>query len=312
MSPKPAKKKIMTRSYSIDARGFTDRDANLYKQYKINDVNTIIEVKEDKDFKNYSIAQNDPRGIKKVFKKLNTDKQIFNISQRNATKPDLKKKINTNITKNNLAYSGLYNTANVNAKNTKFSNLKKNIETPMPKVTKKPNKHMMAYAFSNPPPKSPKVRPLSDKKKTLNDIKKAIVKPKSGIPSKLPIKNRPQTAYKKYETDHKMHETSLSTQASYLFQGRIEDYAIGKEIGKGAYAIVKQALHKPTNRKMAVKIYEKSKLLDPQRKSSVKKEIQILKKIDHPNIVKLHEIIDSPKQVIYSYNIIDFTCNGIS
>jgi hypothetical protein len=107
---------------------------------------------------------------------------------------------------------------------------------------------------------------------------------------------RPKSSFKKYDTDNKLNEASLSTEAS-IFRGRIEDYAIGKEIGKGAYAIVKQANHKPTNRKMAVKIYEKSKLLDPQRKSSVKREIQILKKLDHVNIVKLNEVIDTAKQV---------------
>jgi hypothetical protein len=297
LSPKSSKKKIIPRSNSNDARGFTDRDPSLFKQYKINDVKTIIEVKEDKDMKDHSDTPKEPREIKKVLKKLNTDKQILNISARNNTNTDLKNSMNTNITKKNVIFSRLYNTANIKVKNTKFSNLKKNDETPMPKPIKKPNKHMLAYAFSNPPPKSPKVRPLSETKKIPKEIKKPAPKPKSGLPSKVPIKNRPKTGHKKYETEYKVHETSLSTQASSLFKGKIEDYAIGKEIGKGAYAIVKQALHKPTNRKVAVKIYEKSKLLDPQRNSSVKREIQILKKIDHVNIVKLHEVIDTPKQV---------------
>ena len=82
-----------------------------------------------------------------------------------------------------------------------------------------------------------------------------------------------------------------------LFRGRIEDYQMGKELGKGAYAIVKNALHKPSKLKIAIKIYDKYKLHDPQRKSSVNREIMILKKIDHPNIVKLFEVIDSSKQV---------------
>lgn len=91
-------------------------------------------------------------------------------------------------------------------------------------------------------------------------------------------------------------ETSMSTESS-VFLGRIEDYIIGKEIGKGAYAVVKQALHKPTNRKMAIKIYEKSALVDIQKKRTVKKEIEIMKCLDHGNIVKLYEIIESSRQV---------------
>jgi hypothetical protein len=109
-------------------------------------------------------------------------------------------------------------------------------------------------------------------------------------------KTRPKSSFKK-DLDSKLNEGSLSTEASNIFRGRFEDYAVGKELGKGAYAVVKQALHKPSNRKVAIKIYEKVKLIDTQRKNSVKREIQIMKKLDHNNICKLHEVIDNPKYV---------------
>lgn len=78
---------------------------------------------------------------------------------------------------------------------------------------------------------------------------------------------------------------------------QLSDYTFGEEIGKGAYAVVKKALHKPTNKRFAIKIYEKFKLVDPQKKNSVKKEIEILYKINHKNIVKLFEIIQTSQQV---------------
>lgn len=78
---------------------------------------------------------------------------------------------------------------------------------------------------------------------------------------------------------------------------KVSDYLIGKEIGKGAYAVVKQAVHKQSGTKLAIKIYEKFKLMDPARKSAVKREIQVLRQLDHPNIVRLYEVIDNPKQV---------------
>lgn len=93
-----------------------------------------------------------------------------------------------------------------------------------------------------------------------------------------------------------VNEVSTSTEGS-IFRGKIDDYIFGKEIGKGAYAIVKIVTHKILNKKFAIKIYEKFKLIDPVRKNSVKREIEILKKIDHNSIVKLHEVIDTPKQV---------------
>ena len=114
------------------------------------------------------------------------------------------------------------------------------------------------------------------------------------------MKNRrPLSCYKIDELisiNNMVNEASTSTDCS-IFRGRIDDYIIGKEIGKGAYAVVKKALNKPTNMKLAIKIYDKIKLIDQHRKNSVKREIQILKKTDHINIVKLHEIIDCPKQV---------------
>ena len=81
--------------------------------------------------------------------------------------------------------------------------------------------------------------------------------------------------------------------------GKIDDYLIGKEIGKGSYAIVKQAIHKQTGQKYAIKIYEKSKLSDPARKSTVRREIQILKKLNHPHTIKMFDVIESTKHVSY-------------
>jgi MAP/microtubule affinity-regulating kinase len=68
-------------------------------------------------------------------------------------------------------------------------------------------------------------------------------------------------------------------------------------IGQGAYAVVKEATHKKTGKKVAIKIYDKYKLLDPQRKKSVNREIRILQRLNHPHIVKLYEVIDTAKQV---------------
>ena len=42
----------------------------------------------------------------------------------------------------------------------------------------------------------------------------------------------------------------------------IDDYVIGKQIGQGAYAVVRLAMHKKHNKKVALKIYEKEKIKD--------------------------------------------------
>lgn len=80
-------------------------------------------------------------------------------------------------------------------------------------------------------------------------------------------------------------------------KGQIEDYRIDKQIGQGAYAIVRHALHIPTTKKVAFKTYEKIKLLDPNRKKNVMREIDILEMLDHPHIVKQYETIDTTRQL---------------
>merc|ERR1719183_1168321 len=77
----------------------------------------------------------------------------------------------------------------------------------------------------------------------------------------------------------------------------IEDYAIGKQIGQGAYATVVFGLHKESNRKVAVKVYDKFKLLDPQRRKSVRCEIKLMERLRHTNIVGFYDAVDSAKQI---------------
>jgi 5'-AMP-activated protein kinase catalytic alpha subunit len=78
----------------------------------------------------------------------------------------------------------------------------------------------------------------------------------------------------------------------------LEDYIIGKQIGQGAYAVVRVGLHKPSNKKIAMKIYEKQKLQDPQRYKSVKREIKIMERMNHPNIIRLYEVIETKNHVV--------------
>jgi len=79
--------------------------------------------------------------------------------------------------------------------------------------------------------------------------------------------------------------------------GRISEYNIIEEIGKGAHAIVKSGVHKSTGRKVAIKIYEKHRIADYQHKTCVDREIRIMKRIKHGNIVELYETIDTTRQL---------------
>lgn len=88
----------------------------------------------------------------------------------------------------------------------------------------------------------------------------------------------------------------------------ISNYLIGKEIGKGAYAIVRYAIHKATNRKVAIKIYDKSKFQDSNRLRNVHREIEILKKLNHSNVLKMYEAIETE---MHLYLVLELV-NGMS
>jgi len=57
---------------------------------------------------------------------------------------------------------------------------------------------------------------------------------------------------------------------------------MGKQIGHGAYATVKESTHKPSGEKVAIKQYDRSKLVEPQRKKQALREIKILSRLNHP------------------------------
>ena len=79
--------------------------------------------------------------------------------------------------------------------------------------------------------------------------------------------------------------------------GILDNYQIGKPIGEGAYAVVYVCYHKSTMKKYAIKIYQKSKLNDSMKRKAVQREIIALKRIDHPNIIRMYDLIETQKQI---------------
>jgi serine/threonine protein kinase len=76
-----------------------------------------------------------------------------------------------------------------------------------------------------------------------------------------------------------------------------ENFLVGKQVGEGAYASVRMALHRPTNTKVAIKIYEKAKIKDSQRRRSVLREIKIMQMVDHPNVVRIIDAVETNNHV---------------
>ena len=85
---------------------------------------------------------------------------------------------------------------------------------------------------------------------------------------------------------------------SNSIEDKINKYLIGRELGKGAYANVRLVIDKLTKKKYAMKIYDKSKLNDNAKKKCVYREVEIMQRVEHKNIVLLNEVIQTPKQIL--------------
>ena len=82
-----------------------------------------------------------------------------------------------------------------------------------------------------------------------------------------------------------------------LFTGNLEDYSVGRQVGQGAYAVVRLGLHKPSNTKVAIKTYDKVKLQDPRRRKNVYREVQLMQQLQHPQCIRLREAINSSNHI---------------
>lgn len=94
-----------------------------------------------------------------------------------------------------------------------------------------------------------------------------------------------------------------------LAAGRREQvgkYKLIKTIGKGNFAKVKLAKHQPTGRKVAIKIIDKTQLNETS-KHKLRREVHIMKTIDHPNIVKLFEVIETDNTL---YLVMEYASGG--
>lgn len=72
----------------------------------------------------------------------------------------------------------------------------------------------------------------------------------------------------------------------------IQNYDLGKTIGKGNFAKVKVATHLITGVEVAIKIIDKTNLNEGSL-AKLLREVKVMKQLDHPNVVKLFEVIDT-------------------
>ncbi|KAJ0110798.1 hypothetical protein Patl1_00703 [Pistacia atlantica] len=85
----------------------------------------------------------------------------------------------------------------------------------------------------------------------------------------------------------------------------IGEYIVGPRIGSGSFAVVWKATHRQLGIEVAVKEIDK-KLLSPKVGENLLKEISILSTINHPNIIRFFEAIETKERI---YLVLEY-CDG--
>uniref|UniRef100_A0A182QAS4 non-specific serine/threonine protein kinase n=1 Tax=Anopheles farauti TaxID=69004 RepID=A0A182QAS4_9DIPT len=87
---------------------------------------------------------------------------------------------------------------------------------------------------------------------------------------------------------------------------RVGFYEIEKTIGKGNFAVVKLARHRITKNEVAIKIIDKSQL-DPGNLQKVYREVEIMKRLDHPHVIKLYQVMETQSMI---YIVSEYASQG--
>ncbi|XP_075695874.1 serine/threonine-protein kinase SIK2 isoform X2 [Rhinoderma darwinii] len=87
---------------------------------------------------------------------------------------------------------------------------------------------------------------------------------------------------------------------------RVGFYDIERTLGKGNFAVVKLARHRITKTEVAIKIIDKSQL-DAVNLEKIYREVQIMKMLDHPHIIKLYQVMETKNML---YLVTEYAKNG--
>eukprot|EP00062_Callorhinchus_milii_P021225 gi/632977723/ref/XP_007905506.1/ PREDICTED: serine/threonine-protein kinase SIK3 isoform X1 [Callorhinchus milii] len=110
--------------------------------------------------------------------------------------------------------------------------------------------------------------------------------------------NLPQPQQQQPQQQQQQHHRSGPARIGY--------YEIERTIGKGNFAVVKLATHIVTKAKVAIKIVDKTQL-DEENLKKIFREVQIMKMLRHPHIVRLYQVMETERMI---YLVTEYASGG--
>jgi 5'-AMP-activated protein kinase, catalytic alpha subunit len=87
----------------------------------------------------------------------------------------------------------------------------------------------------------------------------------------------------------------------------LQKYEMGKLLGKGSFAKVYHACDVNTSQSVAIKVIDKEKILKCGLVDQINREISAMKMVRHPNIVQIHEVMDTKTKI---YFVLEYVKGG--
>eukprot|EP00658_Telonema_sp_P-2_P047602 TRINITY_DN36214_c0_g1_i3.p1 TRINITY_DN36214_c0_g1~~TRINITY_DN36214_c0_g1_i3.p1 ORF type:complete len:570 (-),score=43.80 TRINITY_DN36214_c0_g1_i3:124-1833(-) len=155
---------------------------------------------------------------------------------------------------------------------------------------------VLASSPKSPMAQTPQKTPVSAHRNQAAEAVKAetpvqttpSVAPSKPLSSSQVKRRSTASAVRKLELDRLKRRLAMSEKK----QASLDYYQSVKVIGAGSYGKVWVSRHKLSNREVAIKILDKSKLVDTDSKKRVAQEIRIMGKLKHPHIIRLFEVIE--------------------
>ncbi|KAF9225155.1 Pkinase-domain-containing protein [Gyrodon lividus] len=90
----------------------------------------------------------------------------------------------------------------------------------------------------------------------------------------------------------------MSEKLTVFSASKLGEYTVIGDIAEGTFGKVKMAMHTITGQKVAMKYISKAVIHMTKTKTRVQREVEYMRTLRHPHIIKLYEVISTPTDII--------------